>query len=105
MSDVTAEEAPAARGGASMRTIVAASAAGTAFEWYDFFIFGNLALIIGKQFTSGLSETAGFLFALGAFAAGFFARPFGALIFGGVGDRLGRKGAFLVTITMMGVAT
>ena len=88
-----------------MRTIVAASSAGTAFEWYDFFIFGALAPIIGRQFTAGLNDTAGFIFALGAFAAGFFARPFGALVFGGIGDRLGRKGAFLVTITLMGLAT
>jgi predicted MFS family arabinose efflux permease len=103
MAEATAETAQPASG--SMRTIVAASSAGTAFEWYDFFIFGALAPIIGKQFTAGLNDTAGFIFALGAFAAGFFARPFGALVFGGIGDRLGRKGAFLVTITLMGLAT
>ena len=105
---VSAGETPAqprAADRGEMRTIVAASSAGTAFEWYDFFIFGALAPIIGRQFTAGLNDTAGFIFALGAFAAGFFARPFGALIFGGVGDRLGRKGAFLVTITLMGLAT
>ena len=84
--------------------VVAASAAGTAFEWYDFFIFGTLAAVIAKQFTGG-EDTAGFIFALGAFAAGFFVRPFGALFFGRFGDRVGRKAAFLVTITLMGVAT
>jgi MFS family permease len=84
--------------------VVAASSAGTAFEWYDFFVFGTLASIIARQFT-GTSETAGFIFALGAFAAGFFVRPFGALFFGRLGDRKGRKGAFLVTIVLMGSAT
>jgi MFS family permease len=84
--------------------VVAASAAGTAFEWYDFFIFGTLAAVIAKQFTGG-DDTAGFIFALGAFAAGFFVRPFGALFFGRFGDRVGRKAAFLATITLMGVAT
>ena len=86
------------------RMVVAASAIGTAFEWYDFFIFGTLAAIMAKQFT-GSSETAGFIFALGAFAAGFFVRPFGALFFGRLGDQIGRKAAFLITITLMGVAT
>ncbi|MDP8917213.1 MAG: MFS transporter, partial [Pseudomonadota bacterium] len=84
--------------------VVAASAAGTAFEWYDFFIFGTLAAVIAKQFTGG-DDTAGFIFALGAFAAGFFVRPFGALFFGRLGDRVGRKAAFLITITLMGLAT
>jgi predicted MFS family arabinose efflux permease len=105
MAEAAADGSEGKPGGSSMRTIVAASSAGTAFEWYDFFIFGALAPIIGRQFTAGLNDTAGFIFALGAFAAGFFARPFGALVFGGIGDRLGRKGAFLVTITLMGVAT
>jgi MFS family permease len=86
------------------RMVVAASAIGTAFEWYDFFIFGTLAAIMAKQFTGG-SDTAGFIFALGAFAAGFFVRPFGALFFGRLGDQIGRKAAFLITITLMGLAT
>lgn len=86
-------------------TVVAASAAGTAFEWYDFFVFGALAAIISKQFFAGVNETAGFIFALATFAAGFAVRPIGALVFGWIGDRNGRKGAFLVTITMMGLAT
>ena len=86
------------------RTVIAASAAGTAFEWYDFFIFGTLAPVIARAFTGG-EDTAGFIFALGAFAAGFGVRPLGALFFGRFGDRLGRKVAFLLTITLMGVAT
>jgi len=84
--------------------VVAASSVGTAFEWYDFFLFGTLASIISTQFTGG-SETAGFVFTLGAFAAGFFVRPFGAMFFGHIGDRYGRKRAFLQTIVLMGVAT
>jgi MFS family permease len=84
--------------------VVAASSMGTVFEWYDFFLFGTLASIIAKNFTAG-SESAGFIFALGAFAAGFFVRPFGALFFGRIGDRTGRKRAFLLTISIMGVST
>ena len=90
---------------ASMRRVVVASAAGTAFEWYDFFIFGALAPVIAKVFFAGLTETAGFVAALGLFAAGFAFRPLGAIIFGSMGDRLGRKGAFLVTVSLMGGAT
>ncbi len=84
--------------------VVAASSAGTAFEWYDFFIFGTLASTITREFTGG-NESAGFIFTLGAFAAGFFVRPFGAIYFGHIGDRYGRKRAFLQTIILMGVAT
>jgi MFS family permease len=84
--------------------VVAASSMGTAFEWYDFFLFGTLASTIAKHFTAG-SESAGFIFALGAFAAGFFVRPFGALFFGAMGDRVGRKRAFVVTISLMGGST
>jgi MFS family permease len=88
-----------------MGTIVAASAAGTAFEWYDFFIFGNLTPIIAKHFFSGVNDITGFILALATFALGFFMRPFGALVFGLFGDAKGRKVAFLVTITSMGLAT
>ncbi|HEY1447375.1 MAG TPA: MFS transporter [Caulobacteraceae bacterium] len=88
-----------------MAVIVTAAAAGTAFEWYDFFVFGALTPIIAKDFFSGLSSTAGLLAALGLFGAGFFFRPIGALIFGRVGDVAGRKGAFLITMSMMGGAT
>ena len=84
--------------------VVVASSVGTAFEWYDFFLFGTLASIIATTFTGG-SETAGFIFTLGAFAAGFFVRPFGAMFFGHRGDRYGRKRAFLQTILLMGVST
>ena len=91
--------------GADIRLIVAASAAGTAFEWYDFFVFVPLASIIARTFFAGLNEAAAYVFALGAFAAGFAFRPFGALLFGRLGDRSGRKGAFLITVVMMGVAT
>jgi MFS family permease len=107
MADATVEGARADAGGrpASMRTIVAASSAGTAFEWYDFFIFGSLTTLIGKLFFANLGETAGVIFALGVFGAGFLFRPVGALVFGWIGDRLGRKGAFLVTVSLMGLAT
>src|SRR6478609_3689450 len=92
------------QGGVNTSMVVAASAAGTAFEWYDFFVFGTLASIISARFTSG-SQSAGFLFTLGAFAAGFIVRPFGALFFGHIGDRHGRKRAFIQTILLMGVST
>ena len=88
-----------------MRLVVAASAAGTAFEWYDFFVFGALTPVIARNFFSALDSTAGLIAALALFGAGFFFRPLGALIFGRVGDRLGRKGAFLVTVSLMGGAT
>jgi len=88
-----------------MRTVIAASAAGTAFEWYDFFVFGTLTPTIAKNFFSALDPTSGLLAALALFGAGFFFRPVGALIFGRVGDRVGRKGAFLITVSLMGVAT
>ncbi len=88
-----------------MAVIVTASAAGTAFEWYDFFVFGALTPIIAKDFFSGLNSTAGLLAALGLFGAGFFFRPFGALIFGRLGDVAGRKAAFLITMSLMGGAT
>ena len=90
---------------ASMVLVVAASAAGTAFEWYDFFLFVPLAAIISKTFFAGLNDAAGYIFALGAFAAGFAFRPIGALIFGRIGDRVGRKGTFLITMGLMGAAT
>ncbi len=90
---------------ASMTTVIAACAAGTAFEWYDFFVFGTLTPVIAKNFFSALDATAGLLAALALFGAGFFFRPIGALIFGRIGDRAGRKGAFLITVSMMGIAT
>jgi MFS family permease len=89
----------------NMGLVVTASAAGTAFEWYDFFLFVPLATIISKVFFAGLNDTAAYIFALLSFAAGFATRPLGALIFGRVGDRIGRKGTFLITISLMGAAT
>ena len=89
----------------SMARVIIASSAGTAFEWYDFFIFGSLASVISKVFFAGLEPTQALIAALALFAAGFAFRPLGALIFGVIGDRLGRKGAFLITVSLMGGAT
>ena len=89
----------------SMKRVIAASSAGTAFEWYDFFIFGSLATTIQKVFFAGLDPNAGLIAALALFAAGFAFRPLGAIIFGVIGDRLGRKGAFLATVSLMGGST
>ncbi|MCQ9372136.1 MFS transporter, partial [Corynebacterium sp. 35RC1] len=87
------------------KKVIFASSLGTVFEWYDFYLYGSLAAIIAKQFFSGLDPTAGFIFALLAFAAGFLVRPFGALVFGRLGDMIGRKYTFLVTIVIMGTST
>ncbi|HEY3950015.1 MFS transporter [Phenylobacterium sp.] len=105
MAEIAAGAAQAPLKGAGLRTVVAASAAGTAFEWYDFFVFGSLTAVIQKTFFSGLPQTAGIAAALALFGAGFLFRPIGALVFGRIGDRVGRKGAFLVTVTLMGGAT
>jgi MFS family permease len=88
-----------------MATIIGASAAGTIFEWYDFFIFGLLTPIVAKHFFGGVGDAAAFIFALLLFGVGFGVRPLGALFFGPIGDMLGRKRAFLVTVTLMGMAT
>jgi len=87
------------------RRVIFASSLGTVFEWYDFYLYGSLAAIISKQFFSGVNETTGFIFALLAFAAGFAVRPFGALLFGRLGDMVGRKYTFLITIVIMGLST
>jgi MFS family permease len=105
MAEIAAERIEAPAQGASLRTVVAASATGTTFEWYDFFVFGSLTQVISKTFFSGLNETAGYVAALALFGAGFAFRPVGALVFGRIGDRVGRKGAFLVTVALMGGAT
>lgn len=91
--------------GPGLKTVVAASAAGTAFEWYDFFIFGSLAGVIAHHFYAEVSEATGYILALLTFGVGFVVRPLGALVFGWFGDRTGRKTTFLVTITLMGLAT
>jgi len=87
------------------RLVIFASSLGTVFEWYDFYIYGTLTAILTKQFFSGVNPTAGFIFTLLAFAAGFAVRPFGALVFGRVGDIVGRKYTFLITMTLMGLGT
>ncbi len=87
------------------KMVIAASSLGTVFEWYDFYLYGLLATYISKQFFSGVNETTGFIFALAAFAAGFAVRPFGALVFGRIGDLVGRKNTFLVTMGIMGLST
>jgi len=87
------------------RKVIFASSLGTVFEWYDFYLYGSLAAIIAKQFFAGTDPNTAFIFALLAFAAGFIVRPFGALVFGRLGDLVGRKYTFLVTILIMGAST
>jgi len=87
------------------KKVIFASSLGTVFEWYDFYLYGSLAAIIAKQFFSGLDATSAYIFALMAFAAGFLVRPFGAIFFGRLGDMIGRKYTFLVTIMIMGAST
>ena len=99
--------APAVRAGITReeRRVIFASSLGTVFEWYDFYLYGSLAAIISRQFFSGVDPTTGFIFALLAFAAGFAVRPFGAIVFGRLGDLIGRKYTFLLTILIMGIST
>ena len=104
MSTITANAVPAPLT-QGHKKVIFASSLGTVFEWYDFYLYGSLAAIIAKQFFSALNPTSGFIFALLAFAAGFAVRPFGALVFGRLGDMIGRKYTFLVTIVIMGVST
>jgi MFS family permease len=87
------------------RRVIFASSLGTVFEWYDFYLYGSLAAVISRQFFSGVNETTAFIFALLAFAAGFAVRPFGAIVFGRLGDMVGRKYTFLITIVIMGSST
>jgi MFS family permease len=107
MSSVTATPAAPQAGALTQghKKVIFASSLGTVFEWYDFYLYGSLAAIIAKQFFSGLNETSAFIFALLAFAAGFAVRPFGAIVFGRLGDMVGRKYTFLVTIVIMGLST
>jgi len=102
MSATHAEPRPMS---AEEKKVIFASSLGTVFEWYDFYLYGSLAAIIAKQFFSGLDAGSAFIFALLAFAAGFIVRPFGALVFGRLGDMIGRKYTFLVTILIMGLST
>jgi MFS family permease len=85
--------------------VIGASSVGTMFEWYDFFLYGSLVTYINQHFFTGVNETTGFILALATFAAGFLVRPFGALVFGRVGDIVGRKNTFLVTMIIMGAST
>ena len=85
--------------------VIGASALGTMFEWYDFFLYGSLASFIAKHFFSGVNENTAFIFALAAFAVGFIVRPIGALVFGRIGDLVGRKNTFLATLVIMGLST
>jgi MFS family permease len=105
MADIAIDMNRARGMSAEERKLIFASSLGTVFEWYDFYLYGSLAGIIGRQFFSGINETAGFVFALLAFAAGFAIRPFGALFFGRIGDIVGRKYTFLITIMIMGAST
>jgi len=102
MTEATTEPAPLRD---SHVKVIAASSLGTVFEWYDFYLYGLLASVITVQFFSGVNETTGFILALAAFAAGFAVRPFGALVFGRIGDIVGRKNTFLVTMGLMGAST
>jgi len=104
MSSATAHS-PAGELTTGHKRVIFASSLGTVFEWYDFYLYGSLAAVIAKQFFAGVNETTGMIFALLAFAAGFFVRPFGAAFFGSMGDRIGRKYTFLVTILIMGLST
>jgi len=85
--------------------VIGAASAGTVFEWYDFYLYGSLAGFITQHFFSGVNETTGYIFALLAFAAGFAVRPFGAIVFGRLGDLWGRKNTFLVPMLLMGLST
>ncbi len=102
---IAAANAPDTGMTATEKKVIFASSLGTVFEWYDFYLYGSLAAIIAKQFFSGLDPSAAYIFALLAFAAGFLVRPFGALVFGRLGDMIGRKYTFLITIVIMGTAT
>lgn len=103
MTAATTAEAP--KRNSRELLVVGASSLGAMFEWYDFFLYGSLAAYIGRHFFSNVNETTGFIFALAAFASGFIVRPLGALVFGRVGDIVGRKNTFLVTMGVMGLST
>lgn len=90
---------------AEERKVLIGSSLGTVFEWYDFFLFGSLAAVIGQQFFTKVDPSTALIFALLSFSAGFIVRPFGAVVFGRLGDRIGRKYTFLATIVLMGAST
>ena len=105
MATTTVDDRRATTGRQSDATVIFASSLGTVFEWYDFYIYGTLGAILASKFFSGVAPTSAFIFTLLAFAAGFAVRPFGALVFGRLGDIVGRKYTFLVTMTLMGIGT
>ena len=105
MSTTAADASDPQAAGQRITLVIAASSLGTVFEWYDFYLYGLLATILSVQFFSGVNETTGFILALAAFAAGFAVRPFGAIVFGRIGDLVGRKNTFLVTMGIMGLST
>src|SRR3981189_1936050 len=105
MSTMAATQARTGGMTKAQRFVILASSLGTVFEWYDFYLYGSLASIIGAQFFSAYPPAARDMFAWLAFAAGFIVRPFGAIVFGRVGDIVGRKYTFLVTILIMGLST
>ena len=105
MSTTAAEASSGGQTRQRSSLVIAASSLGTVFEWYDFYLYGLLATILSAQFFSGVNETTGFILALAAFAAGFAVRPLGAIVFGRIGDLVGRKNTFLVTMGIMGLST
>src|ERR1700709_2039363 len=105
MTAVTAGSYAEGKMTSEQRMVIFASSLGTVFEWYDFYIYGTLGVFLAKYFFSNVPPNVGSIFALRAFAAGFGVRPFGALIFGRIGDMIGRKYTFLVTMSLMGVGT
>jgi MFS family permease len=105
MTTITAGRASSSKMSSEQRMVIFASSLGTVFEWYDFYIYGTLGVFLAKYFFSNVPPNVAFIFALLAFAAGFAVRPFGALIFGRLGDMIGRKYTFLITMTLMGVGT
>ncbi|HWJ99927.1 MAG TPA: MFS transporter [Xanthobacteraceae bacterium] len=105
MTSVTTARGKSGAMTSEQRMVIFASSLGTVFEWYDFYIYGTLGAFLAKYFFSNVPPNVGFIFALLAFAAGFAVRPFGALIFGRLGDMIGRKYTFLITMSLMGVGT
>jgi MFS family permease len=106
MATMTMDESGSSRRmTAEERKVIFASSLGTVFEWYDFYIYGTLGVFLAKYFFSNVPPNVAFIFTLLAFAAGFAVRPLGALVFGRIGDIVGRKYTFLVTMTLMGVGT
>src|SRR5688500_3726443 len=105
MEQTTAETAVTPHDTKRLWSVITASSVGTLIEWYDFYIFGSLAVIISQHFFPQGNPTAAFLATLATFGAGFVVRPFGALVFGRLGDLIGRKYTFLVMLIIMGGST